>query len=309
MIRSSTQVTGRPPGREDTWLDDIPTPVLAAVRTMTAGEYQLRLNGSRRRACLRIGGDWLCLGTRLRTSPRDLDSKRVEKGLRRNAKIEGLPREIGAGRERYLVIDLPVDLLPAHDPAESDGLIASLLASLAKALGIAAGDPADDGTQPGSLSDERLETVFSVAEWPLRRMDAGHLAVPLEISGEFFAAELEPTGTGLRLRVPLYAEAYRAATADCRSAFCALLWLTCNRSRMVKATLASRQPRIEVSLPRGLIDDAAAAHGCAALASTLQRLAREALLLLGDERLARRYLEVIHFESAQRAVSPRCATL
>lgn len=309
MIAPGAGSNAGAPVRGQAWLDTVPARALAAARSNTPGEWEFRLDGSRRRARLLLGGGWLCLASRLRSAARDLDGKQVDAGLRRNAKLAGLPREIGAGagRERHLVIDIPAELLPAHDPDEFGGLLAQLLASLAHALGIADAAPADEGAQTANLTDEQLESVFALAAWPLRRIDQQRLAVPLEVAGEFFAAELEQTAAGLCLRVPLYADAYRAAAADCRRAFCALLWLTCNRARMVRAALAGRQPWIEVNLPSATIDAAAAAHGCAALAATLHRLAREAQLLLDDERLARLFLEVIGFTPARRAASPRRA--
>ena len=67
---------------------------------------------------------------------------------------------------------------------------------------------------------------------------------------------------------------------------------------MVKPVLARKRLGIEVSLPYELVMAASVAHGCAALAVTLQNFTNEAELLLANEQLAQLYLSFINFQEA-----------
>lgn len=278
-----------------------------ACRRTSDASWQFHLPGSRRGARLRIDGEWLYINAPLRALPRPVDGRLIETSLRRNAAIAGPARLVGSdlSRERCVVVELPTELLPADREPDLHDLIATLLSSLDRALD--SSRCYEDVDSPGDtpLCGDRLASVFDQAERPLRATGGDRQCVPFDVAGAYFAAELASRQSGLELSVPLYADEYRAAPADCRDAFRALLWLTGNRTQMVRASLRARRPKIAVTLAHGLIEPAAVAHACAALAATLDRFAREAALLLADESLARLFLDLLEIKPMARVTSPR----
>jgi hypothetical protein len=144
----------------------------------------------------------------------------------------------------------------------------------------------------------QLESIFEESDWPLRKVDDFNIEVPLEIPGSYYAADLSQDNIGLRLNVPIFTNEYATASSASRSAISVLLWAITSRVRMVKPVLCGKRLGLEVSLPSGLVMAASVAHGCAALAFTLQQFVNEAELLIADEHLAQLYLSNLGFQKA-----------
>ncbi len=261
--------------------------------------WQFRIPGSKRNSRLRLTSRWFSLSLPLRAFPRAIDCKLIDNTFKHNARFNGSPRIIGspAGRERQLVIEIPADLLPYDCVPEVEELIAAEVASL--------GDPrgknhsqAEKSSREPRLSCAQLESIFEESDWPVRNVDDFNIEVPLEIPGSYYAADLSQDNIGLRLNVPIFTNEYATASSASRSAISVLLWAITSRVRMVKPVLCGKRLGLEVALPSGLIMAASVAHGCAALACTLQQFVREAELLIADDHLAQLYLSNLGFQKA-----------
>ena len=262
-------------------------------------QWQFRIPGTRRNSRLSLSSGWCSFTLPLQPIAGAIDSRLIENSFKHNTRLHGNVRIIlsPAGRERQLVIEIAQDLLPLDCIPELEKLIANQITRLGDARG--KNHPGATGSlRELRLPHTQLESIFEEANWPLRKVDDRNIEVPLEIPGSYYAASISQNHSGLHLSVPIFQNAFASASAASRSAVCALLWSTANRVRMIKPVLARKRLGIEVSLPYELVMTASVAHGCAALAVTLQNFNNEAELLLANEQLAELYLSFLNFQEA-----------
>lgn len=261
--------------------------------------WQFRIPGTKRNSQLRLTSRWFSISLPLRACPRVIDYKLIDNCFKHNSRLHGSPRIIlsPVGSERRLVIELPIDLLPIDSEEDLEELIATEIASLRDANG-KNHSPATSTTSAPQLSCSQLESVFEESDWPIRKVDDFNIEVPLEIPGHYYAANISQDSAGLRLSVPIFTNEYATASPTCRRAASVFLWAITSRVRMVKPVLAGKRLALEVSLPSGLIMAATVAHGCAALAVTLQQFVDEAELLIASEQLAQIFLSNFGFQKA-----------
>jgi len=271
----------------------------ARVEQTSYRQWQFRIPGTRLTSRLCLSSGWCSFSQPLRTVTGTIDRKLIENSLKQNARLNGSLRIIPspAGRERQFVIEIAQDLLPLDCIPELEKLIANQIVSLGEVRGKNRPRATESLREP-RLPHTQLESIFEESGWPLQKIDDCNIEVPLEIPGSYYAASISQSHSGLHLSVPILQNAFSSASAASRSAVCALLWSTASRVRMVKPVLARKRLGIEVSLPYELVMAASVAHGCAALAVTLQNFTNEAELLLANEQLAQLYLSFINFQEA-----------
>lgn len=271
----------------------------ARVEQTSYRQWQFRISGTRPTSRLSLATGWCSFSQPLRTVAGASDGKLIENSLKHNARLNGSLRIIQTpgGRERQFVIEIAEDLLPYDSIPELERLIENQIACLADTRG--KNQPTATGSllEP-QLSPTQLESLFEESGWPLQKIDDRNIEVPLEIAGSYYAAGISQEHSGLRLNVPLFRNEFAAASPVSRGAVCALLWSTAGRVRMVKPVLARKRLGMEISLPYELVLATSVAHGCAALAVTLQQFVNEAELLLADEQLAQLYLSFLNFQEA-----------
>lgn len=269
--------------------------VTTVIAVPTYGRWKIHLPETRRTAQVELSTKWLSISLPLRALHRSLDPELIGGMLDRNARIPGSPRIIGLGleRQRQIVIDVAIDLLPWDSDAALEMFTVGVIESLGAAVD-AVGRPSAT-FPPAELPREDLVEAFNEAGWPVQSSKAERLEVPLEVPGTYLAAQVSQDSSSTRLTVPLPVNKLASAPLNCRYAVIVLLWLVAGRVRMVKATRARRALVLEVALLPGHASAAAFAHACAALSAALQQFATEAELLATDEHLARMYLANLGF--------------
>lgn len=273
--------------------------VTTGVEQTSFRQWQFRIPGARGNSRLCLSSGWCSFSLSLQAVAGAIDSRLIENSFKHNARLNGSPRIIlsPARRERQLVSEVAQDLLPYDSVPELEKLIANQITGLGDARSKHHPWTTSSTWEP-PLPHRQLESIFEEANWPLRKVDDCNVEVPLEIPGNYYSASISQDRDGLRLGVPIFPKEFAATSPASRSAICALLWAVANRVRMVKPILARKRLGIEVSLPYDLVMATSVAHGCAALAVTLQNFTHEAELLLADKRLAQLYLSFLNFQEA-----------
>ncbi len=271
--------------------------VTTVLAVSTCGRWKIRLPGTRRTAQVELSTEWLSMSLPLRALNRSLDPDLIGGMLNRNARIEASPHIIGPGleRQRQIVIDVAIDLLPWDSDAALETFTAGVIASLSAAVD-AIGRPSAT-PPPAELPRDELVGAFDEAGWPVQSSKAERLEVPLEVPGTYLAAQVSQDNSVTHLAVPLLVNEFASAPLDCRNSVLVLLWLVAGRVRMVKAKRARGALVLEVALLPGHAGAAAFAHACAALSAALQQFTTEAELLATDERLAQIYLANLGFST------------
>lgn len=266
--------------------------------------WTVRAPGMRRRVSVYLSAEWLSISVPLRLLSMPINPKIIGSMLGRNARIDGSCRIIGNRQQgrRQIVADIPTDIVPWDCEADLDALIEGAFASLNAVLDQNLQHP-DPPSRP-ALPREQIEAIFDAAGWPAQPGEGNDLEIPLEVPGNYLAANVCQDSGSLRLTVPILTGQLAAAPYMCRQAVTVLLWLTSSRIRMVRATQSRQVLALEVSLPSAQVDAVALAHACAALSAALQQFVAEAGLLITDEDLARIYLANLQFQNRHEASAP-----
>lgn len=265
--------------------------------------WTVRAPGMQRRISINLSAEWLCIGVPLRLLSTPINLKIIGSMLGRNARIDGSCRIIGNRQQgrRQIVADIPTDIVPWDCEADLDALIEGTIGDLNAVLEQNPQHP----NPPSQLSREQVEAIFDAAGWPVQPGEGNDLEIPLEVPGNYLAANVYQDSSSIRLAVPILAGQLAAAPHVCREAVTVLLWLTSSRMRMVRATRSRQVLALQVSLPSAQVDAVALAHACAALSATLQQFLAEAGLLIVEEDLAGIYLANLKFQSRHEASAPR----
>jgi hypothetical protein len=264
----------------------------------------IRAPGMRRKVIVDLSAEWLSISVPLRLLSMPINLKIIGSMLSRNALIDGSSRIIGnrlQGR-RQIVADIPTDIVPWDCEADLDALVEGTIADLYAVLNQEM-QHIDPPSQAG-LPREQIEAIFDAAGWPAQPGEGDELEIPLEVHGNYLAANVCQDSSSTQLTVPILAGQLAAAPYMCRQAVTVLLWLTSSRIRMVRATRSRQALALEVSLLSAQVDAVALAHACTALSAALQQFVAEAGLLIADEDLARIYLGKLQFQSRHEASAP-----
>ena len=117
-------------------LDRVLRRVTTVIAVPTYGRWKIHLPETRRTAQVELSTEWLSISLPLRALHRSLDPELIGGMLDRNARIPGSPRIIGLGleRQRQIVIDVAIDLLPWDSDAALEMFTVGVIESLGAAV-------------------------------------------------------------------------------------------------------------------------------------------------------------------------------